>query len=318
MKVSIQRHGIVIRSVEVKGDRARIGNTPECEILIDDAYLSAHVADFVNVDGVWRIIDAGRLEGIHRAGVRIEDEPVADGATYSVGGFELVLHLGSPAPAAFHVPAPPTERPLTPETQLSVPLPAHPQPPRPEPRPEQPRALVTPADLQQQPSSQAFRPAPVVVPAEGAPGAVAPARSKRVVLLAAAFGAGLIVLIIVLLTMTGKKPAPAATKAKAPQAPAASVEPATAAGEIRAGERALAALDYDHGLQHWEAALKLSPDAALQRRYADVAVEVGRAFLAKGESERGRSYLQKAIDLGPADAESVQLARRVLQQALSR
>lgn len=313
MKVSIQRHGIVIRSVEVSGDRARIGNTPECEILIDDAYLSPHVADVVNVDGVWRIIDAGRLEGIHRAGVRIEDEPVADGATYSVGGFELVLHLGAPAPAAFRAQAPPPERPLTPETQLSVPLPAPSQAPRPAPQPDHPRAIVTPADLQPQPSSPAFR------PAEGAPAAVAPSRSKRVVLLAVAFGAGLIVLIIVFLTMTGKKPAPTATTSKAPQAPAAPVGPVpTAAGEIRAGERALASLDYDHGLQHWEAALKLSPDAALQRRYADVAVEVGRAFLAKGESERGRGYLQKAIDIGPGDAESVQLAKRVLRQPLSR
>lgn len=315
MKVSIQRHGIVIRSVEVKGDRARIGNTAECEILIDDAYLSPHVADFANVDGVWRIVDAGRLEGVSRGGVRIEDEPVADGATYSVGGFELVPHLDSPAAPAVHAPASALGRPLPPETQLSVPLPVQPQ----TPRPAQPRAIVTPADLQQQAPDQGFRPVPVAVPAQGAPAADAPARNKRVLLLAVAFGIGLIVLAVALMTTTGKKAAPPVASAPSTQAPAASVEQApTAAGEARAGERALASLDYDHGLQHWEKALELSPDAALQRRYADVAVEVGQAFLARGESERGRSYLQKAIDLGPVDAESVRMAKRILQQPLSR
>ncbi|HVT03483.1 MAG TPA: FHA domain-containing protein [Thermoanaerobaculia bacterium] len=91
MNLSIRRQGIVLKTVTVNGDRARIGSGEGCEIQLNDPYLAAHVADLVQKDNQWRIVDAGTsLEGVSRDGARIEDEVLLFGQPYVVGGFEIV------------------------------------------------------------------------------------------------------------------------------------------------------------------------------------------------------------------------------------
>ena len=73
MKVHIRRQGIVIRTVEVRGDKASIGSGADCEIRIDDPYLGAHVADLVNRGGEWRIVDSPELNEREKEGkIRIK------------------------------------------------------------------------------------------------------------------------------------------------------------------------------------------------------------------------------------------------------
>ena len=117
MKVTLRRHGIVIRTIDVLKSPARIGSGEECEIRIDDPYLAGHVGDLVERDGEWFMVDAAAsLEGITRDGRRIDDEPVAWKEPYSVGGFEVVADDGIQRPptlsgaptVAGNVPRPPT------------------------------------------------------------------------------------------------------------------------------------------------------------------------------------------------------------------
>lgn len=301
MKVSVRRNGIVLRVVEVRGDRARIGNSADSDIVIDDSYLSPHVADFVLRDGEWRVVDAGKLEGVRKGGARIDDEPLLSGSVYTVGGFELIPEFGA-APAALHGDGLPPA--YVPATIMA------------------PRAAMTPqAGAEFLPQTvMATSPAkapfavgfePVAAPATAAAPSATPPRRRLLLMVSAALGVGIVLMLLVaVIRKPQAKPAemPVAETATT----AATPPPPDAATQIRAGEKALAALDYDRGLELWEEAMKSSPDPELRRRYADVAVDVGRALMARGESARGAEYLEKAIRYGPGDAAAVAAARRAL------
>lgn len=246
MKVSIRRHGIVIRSVDVTGDRARIGSGEECEVRIDDPYLAAHVADLTRVDGTWRVVDAGAsLEGLSREGSRVEDEPVQFDYSYSVGGFELVVDgegmprtAAAPKPVVVQQAAPHPDSTvalpmedieemkasqrkgaLIPATVVEVPNPRPAPPSRPvpatmmEPAPIQPRAPARPAapELTFQPVSVPGASTPVVsTPVVSAPG-VAPTesgsgKSKSKGMVLILVGAIVVLFLLMVVAVTRKKP----------------------------------------------------------------------------------------------------------------
>src|SRR5512134_3797703 len=92
MKASIRRHGIVLRSIDLFGNIAKIGSGEQCEIRIDDPYLAAHVADVIRRADGWTIADAATsLEGVTRGGARIEEEKIVPNEPYLIGGFEIVF-----------------------------------------------------------------------------------------------------------------------------------------------------------------------------------------------------------------------------------
>jgi hypothetical protein len=311
MKISIRRNGIVLRTIDVKGEQARIGNAPDNDIVVDDSYLSPHVADLILKDGAWRVVDAGRLEGIKMAGRRVDDEPLVAGTVYSIGGFELIAHFDQTVPPASR------ERNLSggydiPGTVIAE---FEDLPGRSRPAAEEgflPRTGV--GRLAPEPAKPMFASGFEVMPAAGPTPVSGNQRPRRRLLIVSGIlGVAILLLLVVGLARRSGRPAKAPVAATATIATAAPppLQP-DAAEELRAGEEALAALDYDRGLAHWETALTLAPNEKLQQRYADVAVDVGRAYLARGESAKATVYLQKAIARGPAGAESVSIARRSL------
>lgn len=320
MKISIRRNGIVLRTIDVKGEQARIGKALDNDIVVDDSYLSPHVADLILKDGGWRIVDAGRLEGIKMAGRRVDDEPLLPGTVYSIGGFELIAHFDQTVPPAsrgqnrsggYDIPG----------TMIGLPE-FEDLPSRSQRVPEDvflPRTGV--GGLAPEPAKPVFASGFEAVPMAGpASGPVAPRPRRRLLIVSGCLGLAIVLLLVVGLARRSGRPAKVpvtATTTVATAAPPPSRP--DAAGELRAGEEALAALDYERGLAHWETALALAPDAKLQQRYADVAVDVGRAYLARGESVKATVYLQKAITHGPAGSESVSVAQRSLARgAVSR
>lgn len=301
MKVSVRRNGIVLRVVDVHGGRARIGNSADSDIVIDDSYLSPHVADFVQRDGEWRVIDAGKLEGVRKGGARIDDEPLVSGSVYTVGGFELIPEFGS-APAA-----------VNPDVSAAAYVPATVMAPRVAMTPQAPAELVPQTMLGASPAPKPFAAGfePVAGPA-AAPAPPAAAPRRRLLMVSAALAAG-IVLMLLVAVLRKPQTTPETTSVAETVTIVTTPPPPDAPTQVRAGEKALAALDYDRGLEHWERAMQASQAPELRRRYADVAVDVGRALMARGESARGAEYLRKAIQYGPADAESVAIAKRALQ-----
>jgi hypothetical protein len=308
MKISILRNDIILRVVDIKGERARIGNAPDCEIFVDDPYLSPHVADLLLKEGVWRIVDAGGLKGIRSSAGPVDDEPIVDGATYSVGGFDLILHLSSaagplrPPPPSFTVP----ETIMGSRDDFGMPH---------DRAAEIPKTSYDQVSSPRQEFASGFQSVSTTPAAAPPPGP--PPRLRRLLVVAGVAGAGILALLVIALLRDEPKAVPAPTTASHQEVTAATQKLPDAEEETRAGERALAALDYEKGLKHWESALGLSRDPKLQRRYALVAIDVGRALIAKGESARGLEYLQKAVALGQPDDESVVAVKRELQERLA-
>jgi predicted component of type VI protein secretion system len=304
MKISILRDDIILRLVDIKGDRARIGNAPECEIFVDDTYLSPHVGDLVLKDGTWRIVDAGGLNGIRSKNGPVDDEPIVDGARYSVGGYDIIPHLDGAKPSRA---APPTES--FPETivgsrkdfNLASNRPASDRADEVQGRSPAPRS-----------AGEYARGFQSVVTNE-AP-AAQPPRSRRLLVVLCVAVAGILVLLVVVLMRDEPKAVPAATTSTEAAAP--SHKSPDADDETLAGERALAALDYEKGLKHWESALALKREPKLQRRYALVAIDVGHALIAQGQPSHGLEYLRKAVTLGPSGDESVIAVKRELEERL--
>jgi hypothetical protein len=303
MKISILRNDIIVRVVDISGNAARIGNAPECEIFIDDRYLSPHVGDLVLKDGTWRIVDAGELNGIRSTRGPVDDEPIVDGATYSIGGYDIIPHLHPTKPLRT------AERAdAVPETIIGsrkdFDFSSH-RPPGPADAIEGRRQVHS--------SGGEYASGFQSVLTTETP-TVQPPRSRRLLVVLCVAGAALLMLLIVVLMRDEPKPntVPAPTSTKEAAVP---VQKAPDAGEeTLAGERALAALDYEKGLKHWESAIALTHDPKLQRRYAVVAIEVGRALLARGQASQGLEYLQKAVALGPPNDASVIAVKRELEE----
>jgi hypothetical protein len=308
MKISIMRNDIILRVVDVKGETARIGNAPECEIFIDDPYLSPHVANVMLKDGVWRIVDAGGLKGIRSPAGPVDDEPVADGVTYSVGSFDLIPHLSNvvgplrPPPPSFNIPG--TIMGSLNDLGVTRDRAAYDR------GPDAPATIHSNVSPRHEFASgfQSVASTPAEAPAAPSP------RPRRLLVVAGVMAAAILALLFIAILREDPKPLPTASTTSSQEAATPARKPPDADEETRSGERALAALDYEKGLKHWESALGLSHDPKLQRRYALVAIDVGRALIARGDTARGLTYLQKAVALGPPGDESVAAVKRELEE----
>lgn len=321
MKVLVQRHGIVIKTVPINGDRASIGSGAESDIVIDDPYLPAHMADLVRQSDGWHMVDAATsLDGVLRDGNRIDDEKVAPNALYSVGGFEILVQLdqapaGAPPPQAARSdapylptiaesvavprtmmePAPDMSEREVPKTMFETPMPSSPPPKRPPAQLIQPQIPPSRAQAAQQPAPAA-RPKP-----------------RRMVIIGVALVLGVLLLLMVAIGKGGKKKTAPGKDVVTTTAPATETT-ATAAPQPVAlqPQQMLEQLKYDDALSAWEAQLAAAnADPALRQRYADVALEVARIHAANGSPAATR-YYEKVAQFGPADSAAVIEAKKKL------
>jgi hypothetical protein len=316
MKIHISRQGIIIRTVEIKGDKGSIGSGADCAVRLDDPYLAAHVADIVNRGGQWHIVDAASsIEGVSHNGRRIEDEAIVPGERYALGAFELIADPGTPAAAPPPAPvqnvaparpaAPPTvaegDRPPIPKTMFEAPMPSGLEgssapPPAPPP-------YTPPPPSGFQPIGQPAAPAPA------APRAQAPPPAKRsklplILALAALMFVVLILAAVMLMRGSGEKQVatPAATPAPAPTPTVPVITP------TEEGNRRAAALEIDEALRSWESAIEAG-DNELRVRYAKLAYDAAMVHAAANDPEKSKGYLDRVIKFGPADSPEVLAAK---------
>lgn len=348
MKLAIRRHGIVIRTVAVTGEKASIGNSETADVKIEDPYLGAHIADLVNRNGTWHLVDAGTsLEGISRDGTRIEEEELVSGAVYNVGAFEFVPEIegepGRPAPGSTAAP-PQAAAGAVPQTVMEADLDAirsaagigrSTPPPVPEtvvepdlgairrqagldPGGAVPKTMmdVDIRDLRQ--SAPPVQPRPVVHPPHvAAPPPVPPAAPhspprKRLLLVIGIFGVGvLILLVIAVLTSGGEKKAAAPQVVAKPAPPV--VAPAAPAAPAAASREALAdTMKIDEALASWEKSLDAA-DVRQKALYAETALDLALVHSANNDSAAARKYFEKVVRFGSADSRAVAIARQRLQ-----
>jgi len=340
MKVSVRRHGIIIKTFEVSGDRATIGSGADCAIHIEDPYLGAHVADFVNAGGTWKIVDTGMaLEGITLEGRRVEDEPLSPGVAYSVGGFEIVAEgfaaaagAAPPPPPVSHtaptmagdaptpggedempktmmapMPASPPKAPAGtyPKTEFATPVPQQVQEPKLKPSPA---------------AGLAFKPLTSggATPTPGVPMQAAPAgggkSSRKLMMIVAAMGLLLVVLAIVLVGTGGGEKAPAeqvtateTTATVAPEAPA-KVE-MTADDYVAEGDEHAKNLEIEQAIVSWEAAIDHGAGPEIKQRVVRTALEVGLVYHAARDKATAKKYFEAVVRWGEPGSAEVKLAQ---------
>jgi hypothetical protein len=324
MKVSVRRHGIVIRSVDVRKSPARIGSSEANEIRIDDPYLAPHVGDLVEKNKEWRIVDAAEsLEGITRNGQRIDDEPIAWNEPYSIGGFELVAESdeisrasaptiagnvtrsGQPSTAGGNVARPGAAFPATVVEDISS-----------------MRGGAFPATVVQdlgairrdagmpgspapvQPMQQ-FSSAPVASPAAALP----PPKSKKLLLVVGGLAFVLILLLLGVVVMS-QHGAPAPVTSTTTTVAASTTTQASRPAQAPDTDQTLAArLEVDTLLDRWEKQLATAPDADVQRRFAQTAVDLGLAHAAAHDDAGARKYFERAARIGDPASEAVRIAK---------
>ena len=346
MKVSIRRHGLVIKSIEIQGREAKIGSDPENRVHLDDPYLAAHVADIVHRGDDWYIVDAGMsIDGVLHNGARVEDEPLLPGEVYSVGAFEIVpegfevspttleglkQRIPDPGEAATQVtsdmmptqagamPIPRSEEDNVPKTEFKTDL-----------KELRKQAGFDRTEEKPTPKSFTFRPLtmggnqPAPAPLQQAapqmpvPGAqaAAPAKKaggsgKRMLLIIAAMIVVILVLAVVMLRMRGSK-APAES-APPPVATTGTEQPSGPADLASQGDAQARTLEIEKALASWEQAINRGASAELKGRYTRTALELAKVHAAAHDSTKSRLYFEKVLQYGdPVSAEVAEAKARL-------
>ena len=81
--------GRVGQSFPLKGERVRIGRSPDAEIFLDDVTVSRDHAQLVRRGSGWALDDSGSLNGTYVNRRRIESHRLADGDEIQVGKYKL-------------------------------------------------------------------------------------------------------------------------------------------------------------------------------------------------------------------------------------
>ena len=81
--------GRVGQSFPLKGERVRIGRSPDAEIFLDDVTVSRDHALLVRRSGAWSLDDSGSLNGTYVNRRRIESHRLEDGDELQVGKYKL-------------------------------------------------------------------------------------------------------------------------------------------------------------------------------------------------------------------------------------
>ncbi|HUO84925.1 MAG TPA: FHA domain-containing protein [Thermoanaerobaculia bacterium] len=339
MKISLGRHGIVLKTIPIQGDHASIGTGEECAIRLDDPYLSAHIADLTFKEGQWRITDSGTaLEGVSRGGSRVEDEPLLPDEIYSIGAFELVATEVEGSVSRATQPAQSAAPPVSPGDRATI---AQSQdegnlPPKTmwagEADYPKTEYAVDLNEVRRQAGAAAAAAAPppqaAAPPGSGksaaagaggmllrpvtedkpAPARQAPARSsRRRLILLGGMAALLVLLLVVVLVATGGKEevAPPVVEAE-PAPPPPPPPPAEAtAGQLAAqGDELARTLQIDKAVAAWSAAIDKGAGAETRAKLLRTSLEMGLAYRAAGQNEKANELLQTVVRVGPGTPEA--------------
>jgi pSer/pThr/pTyr-binding forkhead associated (FHA) protein len=83
----------------LRGPLTRLGRHPDSEIILDDITVSRRHADIVHEGDVYRVRDAGSLNGTYLNAERVEEATLQQGDELQVGKFRLVFfELGQAEP----------------------------------------------------------------------------------------------------------------------------------------------------------------------------------------------------------------------------
>jgi hypothetical protein len=86
--------GRVGQSFPLRGERMRIGRTPEADVFLDDVTVSRDHASLVHRQGAWYLDDSGSLNGTYVNRQRIDTHKLADGDEVQVGKYKLTYLAG--------------------------------------------------------------------------------------------------------------------------------------------------------------------------------------------------------------------------------
>lgn len=86
------------RSFEV-GERAVLGRSSECDVVLQDRSISRKHAVIVRRETRWFLQDLGSTNGVHKDGKRVERVELRDGDEFQLGDLPLRLRLSSSGPA---------------------------------------------------------------------------------------------------------------------------------------------------------------------------------------------------------------------------
>jgi len=75
------------------GERAVLGRSEECDVVLQDRSISRKHAVLVLQDGQWFVQDLGSTNGVTKAGKRVERTALADGEEFRLGDLPLRLRL---------------------------------------------------------------------------------------------------------------------------------------------------------------------------------------------------------------------------------
>jgi hypothetical protein len=74
-----------------RGERTRIGRSPDCEIFLDDVTVSRNHAVLVERDGRFTVEDQGSLNGTFVNRRRIDSAPIENGDELQIGKYRLTF-----------------------------------------------------------------------------------------------------------------------------------------------------------------------------------------------------------------------------------
>ncbi len=317
MNVLIRRLGITIKTIPIKGDKARVGSGEDCEICLSDPYLAPVVAELVRRDGEWYIVDLGSsLDGVRRGDEKIAEEILEPGEAYLVGGFEIVREGTAGARRTLSRATTADSIPRTMFQAKIEPLPGTVVQSldeiRAEIRASKPPLVEEPKPkfVEESKSKLAFRRLATAEAIAHPERPVKAPRSRiRLILLTAALLFGFLILAVVIGSDSGK-PAPPSKPAQV-EAAVVKTEAAPARPSVRGGDQAAMVLDLENAFAGWEAELKRQDTPALRQKIVTGALEIGRAYAAIGDP-RARDYLERVVRVGEPGSVEVVAARERL------
>ncbi len=350
MKISIRRHGVVIRTIESKDKVLKVGSDPECSVHLDDPYLAAHVADIVYRGDDWYIVESAlSMGGILRDGQPVTDEPLLPGKTYSIGAFELVTEGYDVSPSTMagmtavdvdpseiatrvgedirstqpggSVPPPPplqSEAPEVPKTEMlelgelrkKAGFDQTVEEPTPEPAAKQ--------KFQFEPVAEADPvPPPPLVPPVSKPAPVAAASTggglnKKILipLLVVVLLVVVAVFAVVILKSGGGGDSEVVEETIDPDATGV---PLTSPDQlVSEGDQLAVALEIDAAIAKWEEAMNRGAEGAVKDRYVSTLMELAQVHSAAHDPSSARNLYQKVLQYGdPASPEVAEAKERL-------
>ena len=89
----IQRLGLIVDEVPIRGNRVLIGRDPSCDVVLQDPNVPIRLVEIVREGDQIIICDLGSLTGVWRGEQRVEREPITPDAVYSAGAFTLSVRF---------------------------------------------------------------------------------------------------------------------------------------------------------------------------------------------------------------------------------